>query len=162
MATVRTWRAGHQADGPYPARLEDIGALNQVFSDAFTERYRRDGMVGVRVPFLNPSIWRYAIEDADGGALLWRDERDEIVAFNIVHRSGIEGWMGPNDKYDPAPPTDRVVVPLGRDAAVVNAEVNLCGTSNGTRFCSRIRFADTFVKVGKDWRVAHIQVTRLN
>ena len=74
----------------------------------------------------------------------------------------IEGWMGPNDKYDPAPPTDRVVVPLGRDAAVVNAEVNLCGTSNGTRFCSRIRFADTFVKVGKDWRVAHIQVTRLN
>ncbi|HJR43552.1 MAG TPA: GNAT family N-acetyltransferase [Gemmatimonadaceae bacterium] len=95
MATMRTWRAGHQADGPYPARLEDIAALNQVFSDAFTERYRRDGMVGVRVPFLNPSIWRYAIEDADGGALLWRDERDEIVAFNIVHRSGVEGWMGP-------------------------------------------------------------------
>ncbi len=95
MATMRSWRTGHQADGPYPARLEDIPALNQVFSDAFTERYRRDGMVGVRVPFLNPAIWRYAIEDADGGALLWRDERDEIVAFNIVHRSGIEGWMGP-------------------------------------------------------------------
>ena len=73
----------------------------------------------------------------------------------------IEGWMGPNDKYDPAPPTDRVVVPLGRDAAVVNAEVNLCGTSNGARFCSRIRFADTFVRVGGEWRVAHIQVTRI-
>ena len=73
----------------------------------------------------------------------------------------IEGWMGPNDKYDPAPPTDRVVTPLGRDAAVVNAEVNLCGTSDGTRFCSRIRFADTFVKVGGQWRIAHIQVTRI-
>jgi hypothetical protein len=73
----------------------------------------------------------------------------------------IQGWMSPNDKYDPAPPTDRVVTPLGRDAAVVNAEVNLCGTSDGKRFCSRIRFADTFVKVGKEWRVAHIQVTRI-
>src|SRR5688500_9000897 len=95
MATARTWRTHHQAEGPYAARLEDIGGLNQVFSDAFSERYRRDGMVGVRVPFLNPAIWRYAIEDADGGALVWRDDRDDIVAFNIAHRSGVEGWMGP-------------------------------------------------------------------
>jgi hypothetical protein len=51
--------------------------------------------VGVRVPALNPLIWRYAIEDADDGAMLWRGERGEIAAFNIVHRSGIEGWMGP-------------------------------------------------------------------
>jgi GNAT superfamily N-acetyltransferase len=94
MAIARTWRAG-QHTGPFPARVDDIPSLNQVFSDAFSERYRRDGMVGVRVPFLNPAIWRYAIEDADGGALLWRDERDDVVAFNIVHRSGVEGWMGP-------------------------------------------------------------------
>jgi GNAT superfamily N-acetyltransferase len=66
-----------------------------VFSDAFTERYRRDGMVGVRVPALNPQIWRYAIEDALDGAMLWRGERGEIVAFNVAHRSGVEGWMGP-------------------------------------------------------------------
>ena len=52
-------------------------------------------MVGVRVPFLNPTIWRYAIEDADDGAMLWRDDRGHIVAFNMVHRSGTEGWMGP-------------------------------------------------------------------
>jgi GNAT superfamily N-acetyltransferase len=66
-----------------------------VFSDAFTERYRRDGMVGVRVPHLNPSVWRYAIEDAARGAMVWRDARGEIAAFNMVHRSGVEGWMGP-------------------------------------------------------------------
>ena len=95
MATARTWRSHQQAEGPQPARLEDIAGLNQVFSDAFSERYRRDGMVGVRVPFLNPAIWRYAIEDASGGALVWRDDREEIVAFNIAHRSGVEGWMGP-------------------------------------------------------------------
>jgi Acetyltransferase (GNAT) family len=40
-------------------------------------------------------IWRYAIEDANGGALIWRDEHEEIAAFNIVHCSGREGWMGP-------------------------------------------------------------------
>ena len=73
----------------------------------------------------------------------------------------IDGWMGPNDKYDPAPPTDRIVMPLGRDAAVVGAEVDICGTSDGAHFCRRIRFADTFVKVGGEWRVIHIQVTRI-
>jgi GNAT superfamily N-acetyltransferase len=94
MATSRSWRA-HPVEGPQRARLDDIGELNQVFSDAFTERYRRDGMIGVRVPFLNPSIWRYAIDDAADGAMLWRDDRGRIIAFNMVHRSGTEGWMGP-------------------------------------------------------------------
>jgi GNAT superfamily N-acetyltransferase len=95
MATARDWKTARHADGPHPVRLADVPALNQVFSDAFTERYRRDGMVGVRVPFLNPAIWRYAIDDAGSGAMVWRGERDEIVAFNIAHHSGIEGWMGP-------------------------------------------------------------------
>ena len=95
MATSRSWRPSHVLDGPYPARIDEIDELNQVFSEAFTERYRRDGMVGVRVPFLNPAVWRYAIRDAADGAMVWRGERDEIVAFNIIHRSGVEGWMGP-------------------------------------------------------------------
>ena len=95
MVSARSWRPAQQVQGPSLARLEDIAALNQVFSDAFTERYRRDGMVGVRVPFLNPAVWRYAIEDAADGALLWRDERGQVAAFNMVHRSGVEGWMGP-------------------------------------------------------------------
>ena len=97
MATSRSWRfgVGPLVDGPYRARLDEVAELNQVFSDAFTERYRRDGMVGVRVPFLNPAVWRYAIEDAAGGAMIWRDDRGRIAAFNMVHHSGTEGWMGP-------------------------------------------------------------------
>ena len=95
MVATRTWRPSHSVDGPFRARLDDIADLNQVFSDAFTERYRRDGMVGVRVPYLNPAVWRYAIEDADAGAMLWRDDRGHIAGFNMVHRSGTEGWMGP-------------------------------------------------------------------
>jgi GNAT superfamily N-acetyltransferase len=81
--------------GPHPMRTTDIDAVNRVFADAFTERYRRDGMVGVRVPQLNPAIWRYAIAGAREGAMVWRDPSGEVAAFNVAHLSGTEGWMGP-------------------------------------------------------------------
>ena len=81
--------------GPEPATAGDVDALNRVFSDAFTDRYRRDGLAGMRVPYLNPLVWRYAIEDSGAGAMLWRDDRGHLAAFNMVHRSGSEGWMGP-------------------------------------------------------------------
>src|SRR3954470_21577134 len=95
MAFARNWRHAWISETPETVSLREIPSLNQVFSEAFTERYRRDGMVGVRVPFLNPAVWRYAIRDAADGAMIWRGERGEIVAFNVVHRSGVEGWMGP-------------------------------------------------------------------
>ena len=89
------WRSEPAIAGPARATLADIDALNRLFSEAFTERYRRDGLSGVRVPYLNPAVWRFAIEDAGDGAFLWRDTRGDIIAFNMVHRSGTEGWMGP-------------------------------------------------------------------
>jgi GNAT superfamily N-acetyltransferase len=69
--------------------------LNRVFADAFTDRYSRDGLVGVRVPQLNSLVWRYALEDAGDGSMVWRDADGQMIAFNMVHRSGTEGWMGP-------------------------------------------------------------------
>ncbi|MCE2899819.1 MAG: GNAT family N-acetyltransferase [Gemmatimonas sp.] len=93
--TTRPSRMARPIEGPFVATLEDIAQLNEVFTEAFTERYRKDGMTGVRVPALNPAVWRYAIEDAGDGALCWRDERGRIVAFNMAHHSGTEGWMGP-------------------------------------------------------------------
>ncbi|MBA3657191.1 MAG: GNAT family N-acetyltransferase [Gemmatimonadaceae bacterium] len=95
MAFARNWKQNWAADGPHRATEKDITLLNRVFSEAFTERYRKDGMLGVRVPHLNPTIWKFAIADAGDGAMIWRDEGGAIAAFNIVHRSGIEGWMGP-------------------------------------------------------------------
>ena len=99
MTALRTWRPARPADGPHPARAADVAALNDVFTEAFTDRYRKDGLVGVRVPPLNPAIWRYALADAGDGAMLWRGERGDVVAFNIAHHSGApgggEGWMGP-------------------------------------------------------------------
>ncbi|HKP29451.1 MAG TPA: GNAT family N-acetyltransferase [Gemmatimonadales bacterium] len=81
--------------GPERATMGDVDALNRLFAEAFTDRYHRDGMSSVRVPFLSREIWRYAIEDAGEGAMLWRDEDGQLVAFNMVHLSGVEGWMGP-------------------------------------------------------------------
>jgi GNAT superfamily N-acetyltransferase len=92
---ISRWRSVGIVEGPVRATVKDIAELNEVFSAAFTDRYRRDGLSGVRVPYLNPVIWRYAIEDAADGALLWRDERGAVAAFNMVHQSGAEGWMGP-------------------------------------------------------------------
>jgi GNAT superfamily N-acetyltransferase len=92
---MRMWRPERAAHGPLPVTARDVPALNRLFADAFTDRYRRDGLVGVRVPFLNEAIWRYAIQDAGEGAMIWRDEGDRLVAFNIAHVSGSEGWMGP-------------------------------------------------------------------
>jgi GNAT superfamily N-acetyltransferase len=92
---MRAWLPERQVYGPEAAAEGDTDALNRVFADAFTDRYRRDGLVGVRVPHLNPLVWRYALLDAGAGAMLWRDEAGHVAAFNIAHRSGAEGWMGP-------------------------------------------------------------------
>src|ERR1041384_8382331 len=92
---MRAWLPERQVFGPERARVQDIEALNRVFADAFTDRYRRDGLMGVRVPHLNPDIWRYALADAGEGAMLWRDEDGEVAAFNVAHHSGAEGRMGP-------------------------------------------------------------------
>jgi GNAT superfamily N-acetyltransferase len=81
--------------GPERAGVEDIDAINRLFTEAFTERYHRDGMTGVRVPPLNRAIWRYAIAGAGEGAMLWRDAAGELAGFAMVHQSGSEGWMGP-------------------------------------------------------------------
>lgn len=89
------WRSDATVGGPARATMADVDQLNRLFSEAFTERYRRDGLSGVRVPYLNPAVWEFAIEDAGEGAMLWRDSRGDLAAFNIVHRSGSEGWMGP-------------------------------------------------------------------
>jgi GNAT superfamily N-acetyltransferase len=89
------WLPERGIRGPERPTMRDIEPLNRIFAEAFTDRYRRDGLVGVRVPHLNPLVWRYAIEDAGAGAMLWRDGDGRPVAFNMVHHSGTEGWMGP-------------------------------------------------------------------
>lgn len=89
------WRPDRSVRGPERPAARDIDPLNRVFAESFTDRYSRDGLVGVRVPQLTHQVWRYALEDAGQGAMVWRDTEGHMVAFNMVHRSGTEGWMGP-------------------------------------------------------------------
>src|SRR5215210_1903299 len=89
------WRPDRSVRGPARPTYRDIDPLNRVFAEAFTDRYSRDGLVGVRVPQLNAVVWRYALEDAGDGAMIWRDMDGQMIGFNMVHRSGTEGWMGP-------------------------------------------------------------------
>lgn len=100
-----------------------------------------------------------------------RPALERMVANDLVFVDGsgkrqgrkefIDGWTTPGDSYDPVTLTDRFILPLGRDAVVVGAETMLTGTSDGKRFASRFRFADTFVRVRGQWRATHIQVTRI-
>ena len=92
---MRAWLPEARVTGPEPAVERDIEGLNRVFAEAFTDRYRRDGLIGVRVPQMNPLVWRYALLDAGEGAMVWRDEHGDIAAFNVAHQAGAEGWMGP-------------------------------------------------------------------
>lgn len=92
---MRAWLPDTRVTGPERATERDIEGLNRVFAEAFTDRYRRDGLIGVRVPQLNPLVWRYALLDAGDGAMVWRDERGDVAAFNVAHQGGVEGWMGP-------------------------------------------------------------------
>src|SRR6476660_490801 len=89
------WRPERSVRGPDRPGLGDIESLNRVFADAFTDRYSRDGLVGVRVPQLNNLVWRYALEDAGEGSMIWRDTEGHMIGFNMVHRSGTEWWLGP-------------------------------------------------------------------
>ncbi len=114
---MRMWRPEKAAHGPLQVTEADVPALNRLFADAFTDRYRRDGLVGVRVPFLNEAVWRYAIQDAGGGAMAWKDESDRLVAFNIAHLSGTEGWMGPLCVRP-----DRQLAGLGKDIVMAAVE----------------------------------------
>jgi putative acetyltransferase len=81
--------------GPVQATVGDIDELNRVFSEAFTDRYHRDGLKGIQVPQLNPEVWGFALASAQTGAMIWREPTGGLAAFNIVHLSGVEGWMGP-------------------------------------------------------------------
>ncbi len=148
MVSVRNWRTSPPVEGPFTARVDEIAELNTVFSDAFTERYRRDGMVGVRVPNLNPQVWRYAIEDAAGGAMVWRDARGAIAGFNMVHRSGVEGWMGPlavrmehQGSGLGKEVVERGVAWLEREGATVLGLETMPRTMDNIGFYSRLGFA---------------------
>mgnify|MGYP003949859489 CR=1 FL=1 len=85
----------------------------------------------------------------------------EVTGKRTGKKSFIDGWTAPGDRYDPVVLVDRIVIPLDHDAFMVSAETTLTGMSDGKSFSSVFRFTDTFKRVKGEWRVVHIQVTRL-
>jgi ketosteroid isomerase-like protein len=73
----------------------------------------------------------------------------------------IAGWIDPRVRFEPITITDRYFIPLGPDIGVVGGDVVLRGTSGTQAFTSRIRFSDTFRRIGGRWRAVHIQATRV-
>ena len=121
---------------------------------------------GGKVPLIAAADAFDKAQITKNGAALERMVLDDLIFIDssgkrLGKKAFIDGWTAPGDKFDPIVLIDRTVTPLGPDAGIVGAEVNLCGTSGGARFCSRFRFADTFRRIAGQWRAAHIQVTRI-
>ena len=100
-----------------------------------------------------------------------RETLEAMVADDLVfvgsdglrqdRRKFIAGWMDPNVRFEPVAITDRYFLPLGPDAGIVGGEAVLRGTAGTQTFTTRIRFADTFRRIGHQWRAVHIQATRV-
>ena len=73
----------------------------------------------------------------------------------------IAGWIDPNVRFEPIAITDRYFIPLGPDLGIVGGNVVLRGTAGTQPFASRIRFSDTFRRIGGQWRAVHVQATRV-
>lgn len=128
---------------PAQARPQDPAADLRAFADAFDaaqiaqDRAALERMVADDLVFIDGSGKRYG------------------KAFFI------DGWTGPDDDYDPVTLSDRVILPLGRDAGLASAETILSGRSAGTPFRVRIRFTDIFRRSGGRWQATYIHVTRM-
>lgn len=114
-----------------------------------------------------------AFADAFDAAQIAQDRAalETMVADDLVFIDGsgqrldkaafIAGWTGADDDYDPVALTDRVTLPLGRDAGLASAEAILSGRSAGKPFRVRIRFTDIFRRHGDGWQASYIHVTRM-
>lgn len=99
-------------------------------------------------------------------AALERMVADDLIFIDgsgkrLGKKDFIDGWTTPGDSYEPLILVDRVVIKLGPNVGVVNAETMLKGSSSGKPFSSRFRFADTFRRENGKWQAVHIQVTRM-
>lgn len=131
-------------------------------------------LIALMLTAAGPDEGLLTLADAFDRAQLGQDRAamERMIADDLVYIDGsgkrqgkkefIESWMAPGDRYEPLVLVDRVVVPLGPDAAIVNAEATLKGVSGGAPFANRLRYADSFRRVDGKWQVSHIQVTRVS
>ena len=90
-------------------------------------------------------------------------EPDLIYVRGSGARTGVAAFLrAVGDKsveLDPFVIDDRSFIALGRDGAVVTASARVSGSQGGRPLTESFRYADSFRRVGGQWRVAFVQVT---
>lgn len=76
-------------------------------------------------------------------------------------RDFIEGFAGLGIVLQPFAITDRLLLRVAPDVAVVGGEGRIRGTENGKPFSSHFRYSDTFARRDGRWIVVYTQVTAL-
>ncbi|CAM3249353.1 hypothetical protein SPAN111604_13105 [Sphingomonas antarctica] len=74
-------------------------------------------------------------------------------------RAFIANFTDSSQRLNPFVISDRRVISLGRDAALISADGVISGTAAGKPFREHFRFADTFVRRCGRWVVVYVQVT---
>lgn len=72
----------------------DHPEINRIFSEAFTDSYHRDGILGLRIPPLEPRFLALEREVAGDGAFA-AESRGKVTGFVLARAHGSEGWIGP-------------------------------------------------------------------
>jgi ketosteroid isomerase-like protein len=99
-------------------------------------------------------------------ATLQRILADDLIFIRMTgvlagKKEFIETFTATGATVEPFEITNRTFVPLGVDAAIVGGEARVRGVRGGQPFAQHFRYSDTFLRVGGEWRVVHVQVTAL-
>jgi ketosteroid isomerase-like protein len=96
---------------------------------------------------------------------------DRMLAADMVYIRGSGARVGRMEflaafsdsavVFDPFVITDREIIQLTADVAVVTAEGTITSTEAGQRVEDHFRFSDTFRRSRGVWQVVYVQVTRL-
>jgi ketosteroid isomerase-like protein len=73
----------------------------------------------------------------------------------------LSAFSDPATHFDPFLISERDVLFLSSDVAIVTATARISGQTNGNRFREHFRYSDIFRRLGGDWQVVFVQVTRL-
>ena len=97
-------------------------------------------------------------------ATLARMLADEVVFIRMSgvlagKKEFIATFSAADVTLEPFEITNRTLVSLGPDAAIVGGEARMRGTRDGKPFAQHFRYSDAFLRTNGEWKVVHVQVT---
>jgi hypothetical protein len=140
-----------------------MGLAIAAISSPITARTSPAGVL----PRGNADVASRAFDDAQFRGDVAAMERFLAPTFLYVRGSGrvggrsefIANFTDPTQHFEPFVITDRRVIPLGPDSAIVAADGVISGVAAGKPFTEHFRFVDTFLRRAGRWQVVYVQVT---